>query len=85
MTSYCFEVWYKKPESAETESQIMEWVEPFRGRLDYREDNNKAICLTLEFPDYESAHAAYHLIHSKEFHVESFCAYGEYENWEDVN
>ena len=60
--SFMIEVLYKPPSDQQRESAIFDSVGQFGGRLDYREEPDKAgagpVCLTYEFDDFEVADRA---------------------------
>lgn len=75
--SMMIEVWYRKPQDVEREHAIRTCVSDFGGELTCREDEGEnSICLTIEFPDWNSAQkASANLRHLVE-HVEGPIDYG---------
>lgn len=54
--SIMIEVHYQKPESREYEQVISVCASEYDGAITYRENNNeKSICLTIEFPSWKNA------------------------------
>ena len=71
-----FELYIKQPCTAEDEQSVLEAVEPYCGRLDYRESSQSNVCLTLEFEDQQQAEAAHQLLFDRGLHVEGVGEYG---------
>jgi hypothetical protein len=78
--SFMFEVYYKAPVDLKKEEEITGVVARLGGTLDFRETpagtDTKAVCLTYEFHELESAQAAAASLRQRGDHVEGPVSYG---------
>ena len=77
--SVMFEVLYRSPPSIQREAEICKRIEPFGGRLTYREEPKASgpVCLTYEFSDPDSAEQAANVLRTFGEHVEGPVEYGD--------
>ncbi len=78
--SFMFEVHYRPPADAQREIEIARRINPFGGRLSFREEpaleGMGSVCLTYEFGDNEVAHCAAESLRKFGEHVEGPSDYG---------
>lgn len=70
--TYMFEVYYRPPKDVAKETDLMNCVADFGGRLDCREDETEhtGIILTYQFDDRDKAMQAADLLRQRGEHVE---------------
>jgi len=76
--SIMIEVYYKQPESIEHEQKILSCVSDHQGGITCREGGKVSpVCLTIEFPNWESADHASLRLKAMGEHVEGPMDYGD--------
>jgi len=71
--SFMFEVFYPAPEDPKREMALVDLVNKFGGRLNFRELNgptNESVCLAFEFEQTETANRAAQALRLQNEHVE---------------
>jgi hypothetical protein len=72
------EVMYRKPVNSARELAITSCISNFDGQITFREaDTGETVCLTIEFPSYETAEAATSKLRESGEHVEGPMDYGD--------
>jgi hypothetical protein len=80
--SYMIEVFYREPSDPPLEAEVLGTVKQFGGEQTCKEvpkpgDISRAVCLTIEFDDIESAEAATLALENLGRHVEGPVDYGD--------
>ena len=80
--SYMIEVFYREPSDPSLDADILATAKQFGGEQTFKEepkpgDISRAVCLTIEFDDIESAEAATLTLQNLGRHVEGPMDYGE--------
>lgn len=80
--SYAFELYYAGPEDEAHNQRLLTSVQPFGGRLTFREPaesqtHSDATCLTFEFANHHDADAAAKALRELGQHIEGPFEYGD--------
>ena len=80
--SYMIEVFYSEPGDPLREAEVLATAKQFGGERTFKEepkpgDISRAVCLTIEFDDFDSAEAATLALQNLGRHVEGPVDYGD--------
>ena len=76
--SVMIEVYYKQPVDCAREKMIVDCASRYGGELTFHEDDTaNSVCLTIQFPSWESALAATSKLEESGEHVEGPMDYGD--------